>query len=203
MIRKRRHARRKPKQVRARQTVEAVLDAVTRVMKRHGVAALTTNRIAEAAGVSIGSVYQYFPDKAAIYVALHDRHVDHIGQLVERTRAAHAHAPFEQLVRALVDVLVDEHASDPELYELLETVPGGSVSVGQLAMRLRGVLEPAMGSHRPKVAARGELDRVLFVVANMLDSLCHAAALRRPPKLSLAAAKDETVRAVVSYVGAS
>lgn len=65
--------RRTPVQHRARQTVEAVLDAVVRVLKRHGVDGVTTNRIAVAAGVSIGSVYQYFPDKRAIYTALHDR----------------------------------------------------------------------------------------------------------------------------------
>jgi AcrR family transcriptional regulator len=49
-------ARRQPKQRRARQTVEAVLDAVAEVLKRDGVKAVTTNRIAEIAGVSIGSV---------------------------------------------------------------------------------------------------------------------------------------------------
>jgi hypothetical protein len=59
-------ARRRPKQRRAHQTVEAVLDAVARVLKREGVNAVTTNRIAEVAGVSIGSVYQYFPDKRSL-----------------------------------------------------------------------------------------------------------------------------------------
>jgi len=65
--------RRQPQQNRARQTVEAVLDAVVRVLKREGVRAVTTNRIAEVAGVSIGSVYQYFPDKQAILVGLYQR----------------------------------------------------------------------------------------------------------------------------------
>jgi len=65
--------RRQPQQNRARQTVEAVLDAVVRVPKREGVRAVTTNRIAEVAGVSIGSVYQYFPDKQAILVGLYQR----------------------------------------------------------------------------------------------------------------------------------
>jgi hypothetical protein len=54
------YRRREPRQRRARVTVEAVLDAVVRILKREGFEALTTNRIAEVAGVSIGSVYQYF-----------------------------------------------------------------------------------------------------------------------------------------------
>ena len=60
--------RREPMQQRSRQTVEAVLEAVQRVLRRHGAEAITTNRVAEAAGVSIGSLYQYFPDKQAIFI---------------------------------------------------------------------------------------------------------------------------------------
>jgi AcrR family transcriptional regulator len=203
MATRRRAARRAPKQQRARDTVEVVLEAVTRVAKRHGVAALTTNRIAEAAGVSIGSVYQYFPDKAAIYLALHDRHVEHVGELVDRTVAAHARGTLDRLVGALVDALVDEHARDPELYEVLATVPGGDSSARSLAVRLRAALERAVGSRRPALVARGARDRVLFVMANMIDSLSHAAALRRPVGLSLTEAKHETVRAVVGYLRAA
>lgn len=77
--------RRAPKQRRAQQTVEAVLDAVARLVKRGSVEGITTNRIAATAGVSIGSLYQYFPDKRAILVAVRDRHVEQMGRLVERT----------------------------------------------------------------------------------------------------------------------
>src|SRR5580700_3072204 len=107
--------RREPQQRRARETVEAVLDAVERVLKRRGLEGVTTNRIAEAAGVSIGSVYQYFPDKRAIFTALHDRHVETIARLIDRTLVEQAAAPLEDFVRALVEALVDAHAADPEL----------------------------------------------------------------------------------------
>src|SRR5437870_2690564 len=101
--------RRQPTQLRARQTVEAVLDGVIRILKRQGLAAVTTNRIAEAAGVSIGSVYQYFPDKGAIFLALHERHVAEVSGIVERTLIAHAEAPLPALLRALIDALVEVH----------------------------------------------------------------------------------------------
>src|SRR6185436_18877511 len=77
------YARREPRQQRSRQTVEAVLDAVPHVLRRHGAEAITTNRVAEAAGISIGSLYQYFPDKQAIFMALHDRHVDQVRHAIE------------------------------------------------------------------------------------------------------------------------
>src|SRR5262249_58296010 len=115
--------RRQPKQRRARQTVEAVLDAVVRVLKRDGFDAITTNRIAEVAGVSIGSVYQYFPDKRAIFVALHQRHVDQIDRVVEARLVEYAASSLEDLVRAMVEGMIEAHATHPELHELL--LPAG------------------------------------------------------------------------------
>ena len=94
--------RREPKQRRSRETVQAVLEAVERVLKRHGVEAITTNRIAEAAGVSIGSLYQYFPDKRAIFTALYDRHVDEVRNVIERTMADCTSASLEDFARELV-----------------------------------------------------------------------------------------------------
>jgi AcrR family transcriptional regulator len=190
--------RRQPKQRRARQTVEAVLDAVARVVKRHGVRGVTTNRIAVAAGVSIGSVYQYFPDKRAIFAALLERHVDAIGRVIESTVVAHAGSSLPDLVRALIDAMVDAHAGDPELHELLfAEVPHAPEETGAYDTRLRGALRLAL-------AARGvrDLDKALFVVTHMVESLSHGAVLRRPPRLSLAAAKAESVRAILAYLRA-
>ena len=61
--------RRSPKQARSRATLEAILEAAAQILERHGPAGLTTNDVAERAGVSIGTLYQYFPDKTAILVA--------------------------------------------------------------------------------------------------------------------------------------
>lgn len=114
--------RREPQQRRARETVEAVLDAVVRILKRGGIEAVTTNRVAEVAGVSIGSVYQYFRDKRAIFAALHERHIQEIDRLVETKLMEHAASPLDTLMRAMIEAMVDAHTSDPELYELLSTV---------------------------------------------------------------------------------
>lgn len=65
-----RSQRREPSQARAQATCEAILEATTRILEELGEPALTTNRIAERAGVSIGTLYQYFRDKRAILVAI-------------------------------------------------------------------------------------------------------------------------------------
>ena len=190
-----------PKQRRAKQTVEAVLDAVTRVMKRHGVDAVTTNRIAEAAGVSIGSVYQYFPDKRAIFVALHQRHLEEIDRLVETCLFENASASLDDLVRAMIEAMVDAHTADPALHELLLTeVPHRAEGTRDFAVRLHGVFRLAIASRAHELALDGELDTVVFMVTNMVEALSHAAALRRPPSLSMAAAREEAVRAVLAYL---
>src|SRR6202167_1918320 len=107
------YRRREPQQRRARETVEAVLDAVVRILKREGFEAVTANRVAEVAGVSIGSVYQYFPDKRAIFAALHERHIQEIDRLVEAKLMEHAASPLDTLMRAMVEAMVDAHTSDP------------------------------------------------------------------------------------------
>ena len=76
--------RRQPKQERAQQTVDVVLQGAVRGLGREGIDSVTTNRIAEAAGVSIGSLYQYFPDKHAIFEALHERHAQRVQQVIAR-----------------------------------------------------------------------------------------------------------------------
>jgi len=195
--------RRRPKQRRARQTVEAVLDAVVRLLKREGSEAITTNRIAEVAGVSIGSVYQYFPDKRAIFTALHQRHVDQIDRMVQTKLVEHAGSSIEELLRAMVEAMVDAHATDPELYELLMTeVPHRADGTRDFAVRLHGAFLLAISSRTHELKKRRDLDKVVFVVTHMVEALSHGAVLRRPVRMSLKDAKEEAVRAILAYLRA-
>ena len=195
--------RRKPQQRRALATVEAVLDAVIRILKRDGIAGVTTNRIAEVAGISIGSLYQYFPDKRAIFLALHDRHVREIVALVERTLIAHADAPLEGFVAALVGELIEAHGVDPELQELLANeVPLGKGGARAFQTTLRRAFHLAISARGAQRYTPAELDRILFVLPVIVDALTHSIAHARPPKLSLAAAKAEAVRVVLAYLRA-
>jgi AcrR family transcriptional regulator len=197
------YTRRRPKQRRACHTVEAVLDAVVRILKREGIKAVTTNRIAMVAGVSIGSVYQYFPDKHAIFVALHQRHIEQIDRMVEAKLIEHSASSLDELIRAMVEAMVDAHVTDPELYELLFTeVPHRAEGTKEFAVRLHGAFRLAIASRAHELRSRRDLDKAVFVVTNMVETLSHAAVLRRPPGLSLAVCREEAVRAVLGYLRA-
>lgn len=123
MTKKRLEPRRKPRQARSQATVEAILDAAARVFARSGYAATTTNHVARKAGVSIGSLYEYFPSKEALLVALTERHVDEAErELTALFAALPARAgalSLEDLVTTLVRAMVDLHAHDPGLHRVL------------------------------------------------------------------------------------
>jgi AcrR family transcriptional regulator len=191
---------RKPRQRRAQQTVDAILGAVVRILKRESAQAVTTNRIAEVAGVSIGSVYQYFPDKRAIFAALHQRHIEEIDRIIETALVEHATSSFDGLIGTLIEAMVDAHTADPELYAALFTeVPHRSEGTRGFSERLHGAFRLAIASRSQELKPRRDLDKLAFVVTHMVDSLSHGAVLWRPPGLSLAAAKEEAVRAVLAY----
>lgn len=188
--------RRKPKQQRSRQTIDFVLSAVQLVAKRHGTQAITTNRIAETAGVSVGSLYQYFPDKRAIFTALHDRHVDDVRRIIKQTTTDCASAPLGQFARELVLGLVDAHAEGSELHDVV------AAAVPQSALGFRNALHQTFGQvlscadDRERYSS-DEAERMLFVLPRMVESLVHGGACG---PLSRAGAKSEAIRTVLVYV---
>ena len=198
---KRAGSRRRPRQPRAHLTLTAIMDAVVRILKKNGVAAVNTNRIAAVAGVSIGSVYQYFPDKHAIFVALHQRHIEDIDRRIEHVLLERAAAPLRELIRALLEAMIEAHTADPELYELLHAeVPHRAGGTQDFPSRLHRALRLAMGSRVHELAAHADLNLTVFVVAHMVDALAHGAVLRRPAGVSLSDAKQEAVRAILAYL---
>jgi AcrR family transcriptional regulator len=113
--------RKQPVQDRARDTVEILLRAAAQVFAARGYAATTTNKVAERAGVSIGSLYQYFPNKDALLVALINAHV-HEGETIliaAATAAVSAHDALPAATRRLVRAMVELHARDRALHQVL------------------------------------------------------------------------------------
>jgi AcrR family transcriptional regulator len=189
--------RREPKQERSRHTVEAVLEAVPRVLKRHGAEAITTNRLAEAAGVSIGSLYQYFPDKQAIFMALHDHHVDRVRQVIEGTIADCASAPLEDFTRELVEGLANVHAEGAKLHDIVSTAVPGSNHGFKRA--LQATFEQVTSPTKQDRYTPEQTGRMLFVLPHLVETLVHGVAHQKQPD-SREGAKDEAIRTVALYL---
>src|SRR5215469_8883193 len=100
-------------QERSRATVDALIEATARILVKDGFDKASTNRIAEKAGVSVGSLYQYFPGKEALVAAVVQRHGQELMQVVRDALDEVAAAPMEQGVRKLVTAAIDAHRIDP------------------------------------------------------------------------------------------
>jgi AcrR family transcriptional regulator len=121
--------RKAPRQARSRATIDAMLDAAAHILGDRGWTGLTTNAVAETAGVSIGSLYQYFPNKLALIEAVRRRHFDEV--LAVLRAAADDRMTRRQRVEALVDGMIAVHSRYPAAHRvLLEESPRGTDSRG-------------------------------------------------------------------------
>ncbi len=120
MVTKRLEPRKSPRQIRAQETRQRLLAAAAHVFAEHGYAAGTTNRIAEAAGHSIGSLYQYFPNKDAILAELVTAHAEE-GLTLIRRRLAEGPLPetLHDKLTLFVRATVDLHRDQPRLHRVL------------------------------------------------------------------------------------
>src|SRR6516162_7758300 len=112
--------RKLPRQARAKVTVDAIVEATTQLFLQAGYDRFTTARVAERAGVSVGSLYQYFPNKAALASAVIDRCCDNFLIAFERALAAGPRrVTLAECVRAIVDVTLVSHRLAPDLHRIV------------------------------------------------------------------------------------
>ncbi len=132
--------RKSPVQERSRMTVEAILDAAEQVFAERGFTGGTTNHIADRAGVSIGSLYQYFPNKDAIMMGLMERHIAHEkAHLAEEMgRLSGGAVRPRALLHRLVHTMVSEQMVDPALHRVLMEAVLGSPAVMQRGREIIG-----------------------------------------------------------------
>ena len=193
---------RKPSQERSRETVDAILAAATRVFARHGYARATTNRIAETAGVSVGSLYQYFQSKDAIAVELLKRYRERLVARITKHVAEMNEATFKDVVRDLMTALLDDDEIDHALRRLLiERVVRTDARREVLGFeeRIEKVLADALRAAQDRVSIVDH-DLCAFILVRTVLAVAHGAMVDRP-KRDTPALADELTRLIVRYVG--
>ncbi|MGL6291802.1 MAG: TetR/AcrR family transcriptional regulator [Silanimonas sp.] len=160
-------ARKQPRQPRSRFTVDAMVEAATRILERDGLAALTTNRVAELAGVSVGSLYQYFPNKDALLAALMARDTD---DLVARIEAIPPGS--DGAVEALVDVALDHQFARPAFACELDRHEA-RLADHPLLLAQRGRIVAAVAARLPSnvdASVAADLVRLVQVLVDAVDT---------------------------------
>ncbi len=192
-------------QERSRVTVDALIEATARILVREGFDKASTNHIAETAGVSVGSLYQYFPSKEALVAAVIDRHHQELMEVVRGALAEVAELPVKQAVRKLVVTAIEAHRVDPRLHRVLaEQIPrtGKLENVETFNREAHALFRAYLERHRDEFRAV-DLDLAAFVCVTSIEALTHTAVLHHSEMLSDQAAGklvDEATRLVVRYL---
>ena len=192
-------ARKKPKQERSAAMVEALIEAAARVFVKEGYAKATTNKIAAAAGVSVGSLYQYFPSKDAIAVELLRRYREGLIEVVSARLAGVTDESFEEVVRGLLGDLVRAKNIDPALHrvlieQVLRTTARKELEGFEDA--LESALATALDAAKVPLPNR---ELAAFVLVRVVLGVAHAVVVDRP-KHKTPELVDELTHLVVGYV---
>jgi len=196
--------RKSPSQQRSQLTVAALLKATAHILVKEGYESASTNRLAAAAGVSIGSLYQYFPSKEALVAAVVDRHMQEMLELLRAAVDRVREQPVEAATRELVKVMIDAHRVDPRLHRaLVEQVPrvGRLENVRAIDREAYTLIRAYLEAHRDELRV-ADLDVASFVCVATVEALTHAAVVNRPEVLSDKSGvfAEEVTRLVVGYL---
>jgi AcrR family transcriptional regulator len=198
-----RTARKQPRQARSQATVNAVLEATTQVLDREGLDAATTTRIAEVAGVSIGTLYQYFSHRDAIFDALQDREFERAVALMQGVLSEGnlVRSPRET-VTAVVRGLAALYAACPGLHRML-AIEGLRVAKAERVyafdLRIIAIIRHFLAATGAPIR-RKNIDAAAFVAFQAVRATMLASLLERPPGLGEADLIEEVADLVLRYL---
>ena len=160
--------RKTPLQARSTTTVDAILQATLQVLTSVGKERLTTTRVAARAGVSVGTLYQYFPNKSALLQATLRRHMDHIRAAIDRVCAEQQSQPLLTMATALIDAFLAakmQHVnSSAALYSVSSDVDGAAIAKAA-GQRNRRALVDLFATAREPLAKDPDLIATIVVSA--------------------------------------
>lgn len=191
--------RKRPRQARSRATVETILQAGARILSDEGWAGFTTNKVADLAGVSIGSLYQYFPDKLSLVDAIRQRHLDDCLAVMRKSKAKEL--PPVQFVTNLVRAMIAAHSIYPGLHRvLLDEAPSSDDyrnPNSAFEIEYLGYYAEAVAIYRNHQPRRTDQTAAL-IISDAIDGVIHNAARRG--MLGSPTVQSELIRLVSLYL---
>ena len=196
--------RKRPIQARSAVTVEAISEATIQVLLSQGEERLTTTRIAERAGVSVGTLYQYFPNKQSLLFAVLEHHVNNVAARVEAACVSARHKPLAEMIKEMVEAFVDTKMERADISVALYRVSadvGGTTLTKRASQRLRKAVEAMLqtATDAKSPPDKFAIDIMLAAMAGAMRSLLEAG----PTSATVRKSREQLVLLCQSYIAAA
>jgi AcrR family transcriptional regulator len=196
--------RRIPRQARSGGTVALILEATAQVLEAGGLPAFTTNAVAERAGVSIGTLYQYFADKNELLLALARQQMAialaSIGRAVQGERDPSVEGRVRAMVQAMVNAFGGRHRARKAVTQAILAQGLGTEMMDPIVAFLSAARTRTGPGPQPLIAALSP--EQVFVLSRALMATIRHAVMEEQPFLRSRAFEDEIVRLIVAYLEA-
>jgi AcrR family transcriptional regulator len=196
--------RKTPLQARSTVTVEAISEATIQVLLSHGADRLTTTRVAQRAGVSVGTLYQYYPNKQSLLFAVLENHLTHVMAMVEAACQRACHKPLAEMIREMVEAFVDAKIDRADISVALYRVAadvGGPALIKRINQRSRKTVEEMLETATDIKSSPDKfaIDIMLSAMAGAMRSLLEAG----PSPATARKAREQLVLLCRSYMTAA
>lgn len=191
--------RKKPLQARSEETVSVILETAARILERDGLAGFNTNTVAERAGVSIGSLYQYFPNKNALTAALIAKFEEELRAALTKTFAATNGLSLQDSIRRLARTTIHHHARRGSLNRILELEENRLIvnnEPDEHTAKLRSLICSLLHQNRETIAVphiATAADDLLVMIHSLTDAHLQSA-------IDLEESEERAVRAISGYL---
>ncbi len=196
-------ARKRPKQGRSKFTVDAILEGAARILIADGYASFNTNRVAEVAGVSVGSLYQYFPNKEAIVAALWERHSVHMREKILSRLKEVYHLELTVIMKEMITAVIEAHRIDKDIHRiLLVEVPQVDLSfINENAnAESYAAFHDLILSKKEEVRNDINIELALRIIHVLVENVTHDAVVSCPDLLEGDLLINEIHRMVMQYL---
>jgi AcrR family transcriptional regulator len=196
--------RKTPIQARSTVTVESIREATIQVLLSHGAERLTTTRVAERAGVSVGTLYQYYPNKQSLLFAVLEHHMNNVAAKVEAACESACHKPLTEMIKEMVEAFVDAKMERADISVALYRVSGdvgGPALIKRISQRSRKAVGE-MFQTAPDVRFPPDkfvVDIMLSAMAGAMRSLLEAG----PSPATVRKSREQLVLLCQSYMAAA
>lgn len=196
-------ARKQPQQARSVATVSAILEGVAQVLETEGYERMTTTRVAERAGTSVGTLYQYFPSKEALLVAAVEAKMALVDRALSKIFELPATAPLAEHVRVMITALIDEKKRRPKLNaELSRQTPRLEKQrlIARTLERAQGMVRALLDAHEDEISVT-DTELAAWLIVHAVNGMVDGALLEGPKRLTDPRLADAIVAHVLGALG--